>query len=66
MNIPALLTLQTVPFAAIVLSGREDRDLFAVVYLAVFGLILTLVVLTGDRVADAPSFAAEIQSLSAN
>jgi hypothetical protein len=38
MNIAAALTLQTVPFAGIVLAGREDRDLFAVVYLGEDGV----------------------------
>ncbi|MGU3362208.1 hypothetical protein ACLBWX_17925 [Methylobacterium sp. M6A4_1b] len=66
MNIAAVLTLQTVPFAGIVLAGRDDRDLFAVVYLGAVGLILTLIILTGESPGYVSSFAADIESLSMN
>ncbi|POR41639.1 hypothetical protein [Methylobacterium sp. V23] len=66
MNIAAALTLQTLPFAGIVLAGREDKDLFAVVYLGAVGLILTLIILTGESPSYVSSFAADLESLSIN
>ncbi|WP_244479676.1 hypothetical protein [Methylobacterium sp. Leaf111] len=66
MNIAAALTLQTLPFAGIVLAGRDDQYLFAVVYLGAVGLILTLIILTGESPSDVSSFATDLESLSVN
>ncbi|KQO67490.1 hypothetical protein [Methylobacterium sp. Leaf89] len=66
MNIAAALTLQTLPFAGIVLAGRDDQDLFAVVYLGAVGLILTLIILTGESPSDVSSFATDLESLFVN
>ena len=66
MNIAAALTLQTIPFAGIVLAGREDKDLFAVVYLGAVGLILTLIILTGESPSYVSSFAADLEVCQSN
>lgn len=66
MNIAAVLTLQSVPFAGIVIANSKDKDLFAVAYLSCVGLILTLVVLFGDDLAFTTSFDAMIEGLATN
>ena len=50
MNVAAALVLQTVPFAGIVLTREESvwRDLFAVIYFAVFGLLLSMIAAVDD------------------
>ncbi|KQP47279.1 hypothetical protein [Methylobacterium sp. Leaf106] len=56
MHLPAILALQTVPFAGLILAGKEDRDLFTVVYIAVLGLILALDILLGGTSEIAAAF----------
>ena len=50
MNVAAALVLQTVPFAGIVLTREESvwRDLFAVIYFAVFGLLISVAASVDD------------------
>ncbi|MCJ2036546.1 hypothetical protein [Methylobacterium sp. J-068] len=66
MNIAATLTLQSLPFAGIVLATSKNKDLFLLVYLSCVGLILTLVVLFGDTLVDRASFEAMIEGLATN
>jgi hypothetical protein len=50
MNVAAALVLQTVPFAGIVIT-REDgvwRDLFTVIYFAVFRLLVSMIAAVYD------------------
>ncbi|WP_187275047.1 hypothetical protein [Methylobacterium sp. WL120] len=45
MNVPAALAVQSIPFAWLVLSMRRDNvDLFAILYIAGLGLLLSLIV----------------------
>ncbi len=45
MNIAAILALQSIPFAALVLAtAGTNRDLFAVLYVAALGLTLSVIV----------------------
>ncbi|MEA1831498.1 hypothetical protein U8607_05315 [Methylobacterium durans] len=49
MNIPAALVLQSVPFAGLALAQEtRRRDEIAVVYVAVFGLLVSFILLFGD------------------
>lgn len=63
MNIAAMLTLQSLPFAGIVLATSEDRDLFLLFYISCVGLILTLVALFGEPIIPAASLDALMDSL---
>ncbi|CAA2144062.1 hypothetical protein [Methylobacterium bullatum] len=56
MHLPAILALQTIPFASLILAGKDDRDLFTVVYIAVLGLILALDILLGGTSEIATAF----------
>ena len=56
MHLPAILALQTVPFAGLILAGKEDKDLFMVVYIAALGLILALDFLLGGTFEIATAF----------
>ena len=50
MNVPAALAVQSIPFAWLVLSShRDNADLFAVLYIAGLGLLLSLIVWLGDQ-----------------
>ncbi|TXM73390.1 hypothetical protein FV222_05420 [Methylobacterium sp. WL103] len=50
MNVPAALAVQSIPFAWLVLSMRRDNaDLFAILYIAGLGLLLSLIVWLGDQ-----------------
>ncbi|KQO56111.1 MULTISPECIES: hypothetical protein [unclassified Methylobacterium] len=45
MNIAAILALQSIPFAALVLAtAGANRDLFAVLYVAALGLTLSIII----------------------
>ncbi|WP_019906729.1 hypothetical protein [Methylobacterium sp. 77] len=56
MHLAAILALQSVPFAGLILAGGEDRDLFTVVYIAALGLILALDTLLGGTFEIATAF----------
>lgn len=61
MHVAAILALQTLPFAGLVLAGGEDRDLFTVLYIAALGLIVTLDTLLGGTFDIANAFGGAVR-----
>ncbi|MCJ2131214.1 hypothetical protein [Methylobacterium sp. E-045] len=61
MHVAAILALQTLPFAGLVLAGGEDRDLFTVLYVAALGLIVTLDTLLGGTFDIANAFGGAVR-----
>ena len=62
MNIAAALAAQSVPFAGLVLAGRENTSLFTVLYVGALGMVVSLIVLSGDHTGYAASFLTEIDA----
>ncbi|GEP04566.1 hypothetical protein [Methylobacterium oxalidis] len=62
MNIPAALVLQSVPFAGLALAQEAPgRDAIAVAYVALFGIVASMILLFGDVGSLSPDFVAATQ-----
>jgi hypothetical protein len=48
MNIAAALVLQSIPFAGVAIAKSEHRDLFTVLYVSAFGLLLSIIAIYDD------------------
>lgn len=63
MNVAAALALQSIPFAGLVLTKSENRDLFLVLYIAALGLLLSTAAVLDDYNGYSQVFGISVEAL---
>ena len=63
MNVPAILAIQSIPFAGLALVRSRHRDLFLVCYIAALGLILSAIAIIDDYHGLSPLIGISVEVL---